>query len=315
MSMICCLEDSIRDDQVDGAERNLVRQVRRLADRQPSGPAAGPLLFVRVRTADQILRIAEGLGDAIGVLSGFVLPKFRADRDSTAQLTAIRQVGQCAPHRLFAMPILESPEVAHAETRLAALLEARHLLESHREHVLAVRVGATDLSGVFALRRPVDLTAWDLAVISGVLTDIINVFTRRDGSGFIVSGPVWEYFDRRGQTGSGESCLEGLAREARLDRANGLLGKTVIHPSHAAVVHAQAVVGHEEYCDAAAICVETDGTGGVLRSVYGNKMNEVRPHRAWAGRTLQRAAVFGVAAQGVGPGDLLRATADRKALV
>ncbi|MEU0382507.1 HpcH/HpaI aldolase/citrate lyase family protein, partial [Streptomyces cyaneofuscatus] len=29
--------------------------------------------------------------------------------------------------------------------------------------------------------------------------------------------------------------------------------------------------------------------GGVLRSAYTNKMNEVKPHRAWAERTLRRA--------------------------
>ena len=45
-------------------------------------------------------------------------------------------------------------------------------------------------------------------------------------------------------------AIDGLIREVQLDRANGLVGKTGIHPSHVAVVHALSVVSHEEYRDA-----------------------------------------------------------------
>ena len=45
--------------------------------------------------------------------------------------------------------------------------------------------------------------------------------------------------------------MDGLLREIELDRANGLLGKTCIHPSHVLPVHALSVVSHEEFSDAA----------------------------------------------------------------
>jgi citrate lyase beta subunit len=108
--------------------------------------------------------------------------------------------------------------------------------------------------------------------------------------------------------------LDGLIREIVLDKANGMVGKTVIHPSHAAAVHALSVVSHEEYCDAKAICEDYagDGGGGVLRSVYMNKMNEVRPHLSWAERTLVRAEIFGVAAEGLGFVDFLDASISRE---
>ena len=67
-----------------------------------------------------------------------------------------------------------------------------------------------------------------------------------------------------------------------LDRANGLIGKTVIHPSHVPVVHALSVVTHEEYGDALGVLAAEAGGGGVPRSAYRNKMNEANPHRAWA---------------------------------
>src|SRR5687767_7596968 len=45
MSLVCCLEDAIRDDEVDEAEVNLAYQLRRFADADPHlGLPDGPLL-------------------------------------------------------------------------------------------------------------------------------------------------------------------------------------------------------------------------------------------------------------------------------
>src|SRR4029453_5680683 len=200
----------------------------------------------------------------------------------------------------------ESPEIAYAETRMGTLLEIRRLLDRHRERVLAVRVGVTHLCGWEGLGRPADLTAWDIGLVAHTLTDIVNLMARRDGSGYVVTGPVWEYFTGGErvfkpllrmspfveQLPDGQTLrrrlvrdsVDGLIREILLDRANGLTGKTIIHPSHAAAVHALSVVSHEEYTDALAI-VNDAASGGVLPSAYQNKMNEVGPHLAWAEQT------------------------------
>jgi citrate lyase beta subunit len=329
MSLVCCLEDAIRDDEVEGAEVNLADQLRRLADTEPDGP----LLFIRVRHPDQVYRMAERLGDALRVVSGFVLPKFRPDGAGPAGVQAVRDIAAATALPIYAMPVLESPEVAHAETRLGTLVEIRHLLDRYRDRILAVRVGVTDLCGWYGLRRPAELTAWDLGLISHTLTDIVNLMARRDGSGYVITGPVWEYFtggervlkpllrvspfaehDPNGQVLRRKlvrDSLDGLIREILLDRANGLTGKTIIHPSHAAAVHALSVVSHEEYSDAIAIVNDAAG-GGVLRSVYQNKMNEIRPHLAWAELTLLRSRMFGVAAEGVTFVDFLDACVDRE---
>ena len=97
-----------------------------------------------------------------------------------------------------------------------------------------------------------------------------------------------------------------MIREALLDQANGLSGKTAIHPSHVAVVNALSVVSSEEYRDALDV-VSAGPAAGVMPSESGNKMNEVRPHHTWARRTLLRARVFGVAAEGVSAVDMLAA--------
>ncbi|WP_371623227.1 HpcH/HpaI aldolase/citrate lyase family protein [Streptomyces sp. NBC_01116] len=354
VSMVLCLEDSIDDAEVVGAETNLIRQFAALAAKDAAsgtrgagpgsqdtasgsgaqGPddAAGaasadmPLLFIRVREPAQITDLVRRLGDSVRMLSGFVLPKFTEDRGRQF-LEALAEAEAACGRRLFAMPVLESPELLHLETRGEILQGIARSVEKHRDRVLALRLGVTDFCSAYGLRRAPDMTAYDVHIVASVIADVVNVLGRADGTGFTITGPVWEYFRRQERMfkpqlrrspfleGRAEELrtaliqhdLDGLLREIELDRANGLLGKTCIHPSHVAPVHALSVVSHEEYTDAQDILSPERGGGGVLRSAYTNKMNEVKPHRAWAERTLQRAEVFGVAKEDVGFVDLLAA--------
>ncbi|MGX2997427.1 HpcH/HpaI aldolase/citrate lyase family protein [Streptomyces sp. JNUCC 64] len=323
VSMVLCLEDSIEDSEVPGAEENVVRQLTALA----TGPAGDlPLLFVRVRAPEQIPDLVRRLGVAAPLLSGFVLPKF-TEEHGVPFLEALTATEAAHGRRLFAMPVLESPELLYLETRRETLDGIARTVDKYRERVLALRLGVTDFCSAYGLRRPPDLTAYDVQIVASVIGDVVNLLGRADGTGFTVTGPVWEYFRlqermfkpqlRRSPFLAGradelrqeliEHDLDGLLREIELDRANGLLGKTCIHPSHVLPVHALSVVSHEEYSDARDILrPERDG-GGVLRSAYTNKMNEVKPHRAWAERTLRRAEVFGVAGEDVGFVELLAA--------
>ncbi|MEU7604419.1 HpcH/HpaI aldolase/citrate lyase family protein [Streptomyces sp. NPDC040724] len=323
VSMVLCLEDSISDADVCGAEENLVRQFTELG----SGEAELPLLFIRVRTPEQIPDLVRRLGGSVRRLAGFVLPKFDESR-GIAFLEAVAQAEAVSGlPRLYAMPVLETPDLLHLETRVEALAGISRTVNSHRERVLALRLGVTDFCSAYGLRRTPDMTAYDVQIVAGVIADVVNVLSRADGTGFTVTGPVWEYFRsqqrlfkpqlRRSpfleegveelRTALIEHDLDGLLREIELDKANGLLGKTCIHPAHVTPVHALSVVSHEEFCDAQDILRPERGGGGVMRSAYTNKMNEVKPHRAWAERTMLRAEVFGVAKEEVGFVDLLTA--------
>ena len=61
---------------------------------------------------------------------------------------------------------------------------------------------------------------------------------------------------------------EGLIQEVSLDHANGLIGKTVIHPSHIKVVQAMHIVTMEDYLDARSILQNADTYNGVLKSSF-----------------------------------------------
>ncbi|MFG3150993.1 HpcH/HpaI aldolase/citrate lyase family protein [Streptomyces sp. NPDC048219] len=323
VSMVLCLEDSIDDADVAAGEENLVRQFTHLANLPD---ADVPLLFVRVRTPGQIPDLVRRFGPAVRLLSGFVLPKFTEER-GVPFLEALTAAEAASGRRLFAMPVLESPDLLYRESRVQTLEGIFRAVDKYRDRVLALRLGVTDFCSSYGLRRAPDMTAYDVQVVASVIADVVNMLGRADGTGFTVTGPVWEYFRVQERMFKPqlrqspflevqavelrqrliEHSMDGLLREISLDQANGLLGKTCIHPSHVLPVHALSVVSREEYSDAQDILRPERGGGGVLRSAYTNKMNEVKPHRAWAERTLLRAEVFGVADEDIGFVELLTA--------
>ena len=325
-SCVICLEDAIPDSAVEYAVTHVAEQLAPLHGRDDL-----PLVFVRVRSADQPARLASLMGESAAVIDGFVLPKFSTVHGADF-LDAVGDFEGAVGRRMMMMPVIETPEVMYRESRVDELLGMRALLGKHSDRVLAVRIGATDMASVFALRRPPDLTVYDVRIVAGAITDVVNVLGRPGGHA--VTGPVWEYFtspDRLFKPQLRESPfarkddrelrarllardLDGLIREVLLDRANGLIGKTVIHPSHVAVVHTLSVVSHEEYDDALGVLSAKEEGGGVARSSYRNKMNEANPHLNWARQLLYRAEVFGVAAPGVTFVDLLAAATDEAPL-
>jgi citrate lyase beta subunit len=321
VAMVVCLEDSVPDAELAAAERNAVQQIRELGESE----APAPLIFVRVRTPEQIRMLVGGVGPHIGLLTGFVVPKF-SEESGAAYLEEVAAASESVGRRLLVMPVLESVDIGYIESRVNSLLAARRLIDKYRDHVPAVRIGATDLSGAYGLRRGRDFTVWDVRVVADVISAVVNVFGRTEGTGYVVAGPVWEYYsaqermfkpqlrespfvaheERALRTRLIAADLDGLIREVVLDRANGLIGKTVIHPSHVAAVHALSVVAHEEFADACDV-LATNASGGAAASSFGNKMNESKPHTAWARRTMLRADAFGVARDGVSFVDLLGA--------
>jgi citrate lyase beta subunit len=310
-SMVWDLEDAVAHADVPLAQANVVEQLKVLHDDREQ-PA--PLLFVRVRSAQQILDVVAGAGEAVDALTGFVLPKMSPDHTGKAFLEAVVDASYRAGHRIYALPVLEHEELAWRESRSAHLAGLRNLFDRHREHILSLRVGGTDLCGLFGLRRDSDTTIWDVAVVREALGDVLNVFARRGD--YALSAPVWEHFgstdrlfkpqlrftpfERGGRMRLRQQLLredaDELLREVLLDRANGFHGKTVIHPTHVAIVNTLHAVSREEYDDATTVMASRE-LGGAVRSAAGNKMNELGPHGLWAEHVVRRAEVYGVLAR------------------
>ncbi|MBY7737021.1 HpcH/HpaI aldolase/citrate lyase family protein [Paenibacillus polymyxa] len=326
-TVILDLEDAIGDQQVGQAEESLAQQLFQLLSYVRTGMMSEqqlPLLFVRVRSVEQLKRLLNSLGETLELLTGFVLPKFSSDNGRAyfaliAEYNRTMHTGAGDASRtpvLYGLPILESSKIIYRETRWKELLAIKEILDEVQEYVLNVRIGATDFSSLYGLRRSPDITIYEIAVIRDCIADIINLFGRVD-SDYVISGPVWEYFSHRerifkpqlrvspfedafGKPGRYlrmdfiSDAVDGLIREVMMDKENGIIGKTIIHPSHIKPVQAMYAVTHEEYMDALEIVERNDGSLGVFKSTYANKMNEIKPHLNWAYRIINRSKVYGV---------------------
>ena len=239
-------------------------------------------------------------------LCGFNFPKFNAE-NGYEYYAYLKDLNERFDELLYGMPIIEDPEVAYKESRMYELTGIKRILDKYKEFVLQVRVGGTDFSSVFGVRRGVGYSIYDIMTVRECLCDIINVFGRNND--YVISGPVWEYFRAPKELMFEElphhdiedylitrkvlvnNEVDGLLREVILDKANGFVGRTVIHPSHVKFVNAMLAVTKEEYDDA---CMILSTGGGVVKGFGDNKMNEIKPHTNWANKIYNRARAFGV---------------------
>ena len=85
-----------------------------------------------------------------------------------------------------------------------------------------------------------------------------------------------------------------MRRELKLDKLNGFIGKTVIHPKQIPVVNDMLRVTRKDLEDAKAI-LGWDSSGlQVGKSFGGERMNEVRTNYNWAKKTLLLSELYGI---------------------
>ena len=244
------------------------------------------------------------------MLTGFVLPKF-TEATGAAYLDAVvrrgEQLGRRAAGHAGAGVAASS---AYAETRADSPAGVRGGCSTStatscwrcgsapptcpRRTACAAR--ATSRSGT---------SGWSPTCIA----DVVNVFGRADGGELrrhrpgvgvllrhradVQAAAARVAVHRARRAGAAGRADRRRPRRAdprgRARQANGLTGKTVIHPTHVAAVHALSVVDARGVHRRRSTCWAPARRGGAAASSYGNKMNETKPHTAWARRTMLRA--------------------------
>lgn len=308
-SMVMCFEDACKEELVPEAEKNVINLLDSLNAELKKGTIKYeeiPLIIFRVRNVTQFKHFSAMLKpEHIHLVTAFNFPKFDSE-DGEKYFELLEELNLKFGEIIYGMPILESKEMAYLETRIPQLMFVKKILDRHKRLVLNVRVGGTDWSSVFGMRRGINHTIYDIMTVADCLKDVLNVFSRHND--YSVSGPVWEYFRANKdmkfedvpptinaslfkQETLVNDAVDGLLRELLLDRANGFIGKTIIHPTHIPYVNGMLSVTKEVYDDA----LQVLGTsGGVIKSASGNKMNEIGPHRCWAEKIVMRAKAYGV---------------------
>lgn len=258
-SMVVCLEDAIRDDQVPEAIDGLGNLLVDLAE-NPSDL----MIYVRprnLRMLSQLLQLPN-----IDHITGFVLPKVTT-QTLPVWLNALMQ----SEHRI--MPTIEGEE-AFDRSALARLCDQ---LQPYSERVSAVRIGGNDILALLGIRRSRYRTAYD-GPLGSVIRDISCTFIP---NGFSVAAPVFEHY----------SAPDILRAEVEQDLEHGLLTKTAIHPDQIAVIHSVYRPDAHEMTEAKAILSQE------APAVFGSNgsMCEPATHAPWAGQIVKRVQTHGVA--------------------
>lgn len=309
-SFVMCCEDAIKEEDLPVAEANILAHMDYFADLIEAGKLSHndiPLIFVRIRNPEHFKSFVNKMtARQASVLTGFNFPKFNS-HNALGVLRTLVEANKRFGVVLYGMPILEGEECAFRETRNQELLLLRNILEPYKDLILNIRVGGTDMSSLFGVRRGINSTVYDIMPVRDALSDILNFFNRYND--YCVSAAVWEYFRVYKEDDIDEvikrnfhnalikghdivnPAIDGLLKEVLIDRANGFVGKTIIHPTHAKFVNAMFTVVEEEYNDAIQIL---NTSGGVIKSEGSGKMNEIGPHHRWAEKIIRRANVYGV---------------------
>lgn len=261
-SAVLCLEDAVLERDVPASLCRLSLFLRTLGTRGTG--AMDPLLFVRPRNAAMLEHILCMPG--VEQLAGFVIPKAHAD-----SLPAYLALPLHDRHLL--MPTLETREACdpHEMRRL------RDQLLAVQDRILALRIGGNDLLHAMGLRRTAGRTAYQ-GPLGSIIASLVTCFSPW---GFALSAPVLEHF----------TDADLLREEVARDIEHGLLTKTAIHPDQVAIIHDALAVPAAQLEEAQSI-LAADAPAVFARD---GVMCEPATHRAWAGRLLDRAALFGVA--------------------
>ena len=278
-SIVFCLEDSIGDTEVEVAEQNVKKILSDLESTENS-----PLLFVRVRNPEHLRHMGEYLEGHLDRINGFVLPKF--DESNLDQyFKRLSEINQQLSNPKYIMPIIESQSIAKSSERAKKLERLKNSMMDMKDLILNVRVGGNDFSNIYGLRRNVNQNIYQIGVVRDIPIDILNLFSDE----YVVSGPVWEYFDN----GTDQLWKKGLIRELELDRLNGFIGKTAIHPSQLPLIWNSLQPTVDDFKDAESI-VNWTLNEGVSSSADGRRMNEVKTHLKWATKTYILGKIYGV---------------------
>ncbi|MBL8820176.1 MAG: HpcH/HpaI aldolase/citrate lyase family protein [Planctomyces sp.] len=258
-SVIFCLEDAVRSDDLPRAIAN----IRRMCSTLTPGRMHR---FVRVRNPEVLRSLCNV--DGIDRLTGFVLPKLT--REVLGDY--LNALPSASDHLL--MPTLETAEVFDAD-HMKRLRD--ELLLKCEGRILSLRIGGNDLLQCLGLRRGSGRTIYETP-LGPVITQLITTF---HPYGLNLTAPVFDRMD----------CNATLKREVQTDVEFGLIGKTAIHPSQIRVIEDQYLVDQHELESAEEI-LRVDAPA-VFR--HANTMCEPATHRAWAERIRLRSEIYGIA--------------------
>ena len=122
-SLVIDLEDAVGDLELKKAESSLIKELWQLYEKGNNDlPLMDglPLLFIRIRELEQFKRIYGQLGEATGLLTGVVLPKFEIE-SGRELLQEVRRIST-EQQPFYAMPILETENIIEKRNKVEGII-------------------------------------------------------------------------------------------------------------------------------------------------------------------------------------------------
>ncbi|MDF1883447.1 HpcH/HpaI aldolase/citrate lyase family protein [Sulfurimonas sp. SAG-AH-194-C21] len=185
------------------------------------------LTFIRAKNTQhlsELLRLSH-----IDKIRGFVLAKF-----SLANAEIYLNLLSCTNHII--MPSIEGEELFNHQ-KLHLLKE---MILTNKHKVLLVRFGLEDMLKQLSMKRKCDESIFDLSAPASVVGNFIATFK---SAGFGVSAGVYPCYRDK----------VGFIKDVKRDIKEGLLSKTIIHPSQIALINEIYKVQKREYEEATEI--------------------------------------------------------------
>ena len=247
-----------------------------------------PLILKKKKNIDQLIKNKE-------FITGIIIPK----ANGVLLKAFVGILNSFGLDNLYIIPIIESSHFIYKEIKEEYFREMYSSILNHKERVLGIRIGLTDVLGMYGIRRKREFCIYDNLIATSFIEDVIN-YLNRDELDIPISAGVSELFNM-----DDEKIRELYIKEIKLDRYHGFVGKTVIHPKPIEIVQALSTISYEDYIDAKDIIENYYSEIGVKKSSNGDKMNEYKPHYKWAKKIMKLAYIYGVLNEGVDYNELI----------
>lgn len=259
-SVILDTEDSVKVEDLQECYKN----IRILLSEMPIVNSRKEIMvFIRPRNPNEFNKIL--MLDHIEKIDGFVFPKFSPE--NMVEYLSIM------PTNMWYMPILEKNIFSEDE-----IILIRDFIINNRQNLLSVRIGITDILNLLRTRRNKNQSIYEISVASHIISRIIFAFAPYDIN---ITGTVFENF--------GSDSITILRQEVEKDLANGIFGKSAIHPSQVLVINDLYKVTIEDYEVASRLLdFKSPPVFKLLDS-----MQERETHIEWAKKIIARKEVYG----------------------
>jgi len=143
---------TIADAFVTQAETILISSLQKIEAARQKSHFYLPKIFIRIRRPEQIVHLYQKAGNARGLITGFIAPKFSPE-NAGRYIDEIVNLNQTAASPVSLMPVLESPSLIDLRTRCDMLYSIKDKIAPAAELIPNIRVGGNDLCHAFGLRR------------------------------------------------------------------------------------------------------------------------------------------------------------------